>query len=118
MPRRIPDFPDSFYSWNLLSSVGSGVTLLSLVVLQVYFKNSCFLQEVLWFVYLWIMNLVITCWFHRLKKCPSICLLTGLFLWKIHFLHSNFHFLILFFLMDIVLRIYLSTEGYVLRSNI
>ena len=27
------------------------------------------------------------------KKCPSICLLTGLFLWKIHFLHSNFHFL-------------------------
>ena len=47
MPRRIPDFPDSFYSWNLLSSVGSGVTLLSLVVLQVYFKNSCFLQEVL-----------------------------------------------------------------------
>ena len=32
MPRRIPDFPDSFYSWNLLSSVGSGVTLLSLVV--------------------------------------------------------------------------------------
>ena len=45
MPRRIPDFPDSFYSWNLLSSVGSGVTLLSLVVLQVYFKNSLFGQH-------------------------------------------------------------------------
>merc|ERR1712117_111442 len=29
MPRRIPDFPDSFHSWNFLSSIGSGVTLLS-----------------------------------------------------------------------------------------
>jgi len=39
MPRRIPDFPDSFYSWNLLSSVGSGVTLLSLVVFLVFIIN-------------------------------------------------------------------------------
>merc|ERR1712099_188046 len=29
MPRRIPSFPDSFNSWNLLSSIGSGITLLS-----------------------------------------------------------------------------------------
>merc|ERR1712190_547714 len=29
MPRRIPDFPDSFHSWNFLSSIGSGITLLS-----------------------------------------------------------------------------------------
>merc|ERR1719184_263777 len=28
MPRRIPDFPDSFHSWNFLSSIGSGITLL------------------------------------------------------------------------------------------
>merc|ERR1711907_478291 len=27
MPRRIPDFPDSFHSWNFLSSIGSGITL-------------------------------------------------------------------------------------------
>merc|ERR1711879_1016938 len=29
MPRRVPDFPDSFHSWNFLSSIGSGITLLS-----------------------------------------------------------------------------------------
>merc|ERR1712178_36481 len=29
MPSRIPDFPDSFHSWNFLSSIGSGITLLS-----------------------------------------------------------------------------------------
>merc|ERR1712050_588136 len=29
MPRRIPDFPDYFHSWNLLSSIGSGITLLA-----------------------------------------------------------------------------------------
>merc|ERR1712066_630363 len=34
MPRRIPDFPDSFHSWNFLSSIGSGVTLLSFAFLK------------------------------------------------------------------------------------
>merc|ERR1712125_160138 len=29
MPRRIPDFLDYFHSWNFLSSIGSGITLLS-----------------------------------------------------------------------------------------
>jgi len=29
MPRRIPEFPDSFHSWNFLSSIGSGITFLS-----------------------------------------------------------------------------------------
>merc|ERR1712093_698967 len=29
MPRRIPDFPDYFHSWNFLSSIGSGITLIS-----------------------------------------------------------------------------------------
>merc|ERR1712060_863555 len=34
LPRRIPDFPDSFYSWNFLSSIGSGITLLSFAMLK------------------------------------------------------------------------------------
>merc|ERR1711976_921993 len=34
MPRRIPDFPDSFHSWNFLSSIGSGITLLSFPMLK------------------------------------------------------------------------------------
>merc|ERR1711948_91768 len=34
MPRRIPDFPDSFHSWNFLSSIGSGITLLSFALLK------------------------------------------------------------------------------------
>merc|ERR1719499_2840025 len=38
MPRRIPDFPDSFHSWNFLSSIGSGITLLSFAILKKKFK--------------------------------------------------------------------------------
>merc|ERR1712083_346998 len=34
MPRRIPSFPDTFHSWNLLSSIGSGITLLSFGILK------------------------------------------------------------------------------------
>ena len=34
MPRRIPDFPDSFHCWNFLSSIGSGMTLVCLVALR------------------------------------------------------------------------------------
>merc|ERR1711977_430336 len=34
MPRRIPEFPDSFHSWNFLSSIGSGITLLSFAMLK------------------------------------------------------------------------------------
>merc|ERR1712230_321966 len=33
-PRRIPDFPDSFHPWNFLSSIGSGITLLSFALLK------------------------------------------------------------------------------------
>merc|ERR1711904_444227 len=34
MPRRIPDFPDCFHSWNFLSSIGSGITMLSFAILK------------------------------------------------------------------------------------
>merc|ERR1711933_374562 len=34
MPRRIPNFPDSFHFWNFLSSIGSGITLLSFAMLK------------------------------------------------------------------------------------
>ena len=34
MPRRIPDFPDSFHSWNFLSSIGSGITFLSFAMFE------------------------------------------------------------------------------------
>merc|ERR1712039_93453 len=40
MPRRIPDFPDSFHSWNFLSSIGSGITLLSFAILKKKKKKS------------------------------------------------------------------------------
>ena len=33
MPRRIPDYPDSLHGWNFLSSIGSGITLLSFAIL-------------------------------------------------------------------------------------
>merc|ERR1712073_9916 len=34
MQRRIPDFPDSFHSWNFLSSIGSGIPMLSFAILK------------------------------------------------------------------------------------
>jgi heme/copper-type cytochrome/quinol oxidase subunit 1 len=44
MPRRIPDFPDSFHSWNFLSSIGSGITFLSFAMLPntIYFILSTY----------------------------------------------------------------------------
>ena len=43
MPRRIPSFPDSFHSWNLLSSIGSGITFLSFTIFS--FPTSTPLKE-------------------------------------------------------------------------
>ena len=48
MPRRIPDFPDSFHSWNFLSSIGSGITFLSFAIFSLSHRNS------------WITGLAIT----------------------------------------------------------
>ncbi len=35
MPRRIPDYPDAFAGWNLVSSIGAGVTALGTLVFLV-----------------------------------------------------------------------------------
>ena len=40
MPRRIPDFPDSFHSWNFLSSIGSGITFLSFAIFSLSRNSS------------------------------------------------------------------------------
>jgi heme/copper-type cytochrome/quinol oxidase subunit 1 len=47
MPRRIPDFPDIYWSWNYISSVGSlvsvfGVFVFFWLILDVYLINSLF----------------------------------------------------------------------------
>ena len=44
MPRRIPDFPDSFHSWNFLSSIGSGITVLSFAIFSYKLMDSYFLS--------------------------------------------------------------------------
>lgn len=49
MPRRIPDYPDMYWSWNWISSVGSFVTVFGVFVFfflvwDSYFSNSIFVQ--------------------------------------------------------------------------
>ena len=43
MPRRIPDFPDYFNSWNYLSSIGSGITLICWLYIE--FMETGFLSR-------------------------------------------------------------------------
>ena len=83
-------------------------------------------------IYLWIMNLVITCWFHRLKKCPSICpvicilriMISSSFTYRIkiintiilefgtfgHILVTEFHFLNLMFSYFIRIEFHLLNQ--------
>jgi heme/copper-type cytochrome/quinol oxidase subunit 1 len=32
MPRRIPDFPDTFSGWNAIASFGSNISLISVLI--------------------------------------------------------------------------------------
>jgi len=47
MPRRIPNFPDSFHFWNFLSSIGSGITFLSFAMFS--YKDCFFFVFALFF---------------------------------------------------------------------
>ena len=73
MPRRIPDFPDSFHSWNFLSSIGSGITFFSFAIFSwsKWQKGNYFLiPAVLFFVFFltsWIMHLWV--YHYQSKKC-------------------------------------------------
>ena len=39
-PRRIPDFPDYFNSWNILSSIGSGLTIFAFYLFYYLFSKD------------------------------------------------------------------------------
>ena len=77
MPRRIPDFPDYFHSWNFLSSIGSGITFLSFglffsLVVSMGYISKHRLTDVLLGLSGWIgedsfYNSIIKYWF---KVCP------------------------------------------------
>ena len=90
MPRRIPDFPDSFHSWNFLSSIGSGITLLSFAIFIMAFK----LRDVS--VGSWITGLGLLL-SRALTYRTRICYLLDIFFlnlycWKgIHFFIVNLH---------------------------
>lgn len=55
MPRRIPDFPDSYYGWNAVSSFGSSVTTIGLIWFLFFFYlvlNEKYNVKVLWNSYI------------------------------------------------------------------
>ena len=64
MPRRIPDFPDSFHSWNFLSSIGSGITFFSFAIFSwsKWQKGNYFLSPARFFLYFFGHPLTISPW--------------------------------------------------------
>jgi len=45
MPRRIPDYPDAFYLFNFISSWGSYMSFLSLIVFFCLIVDSLFTKK-------------------------------------------------------------------------
>nr|AID54842.1 cytochrome c oxidase subunit 1 [Hoplopleura akanezumi] len=50
MPRRYSDYPDSFYSWNMLSSMGSLITLVGVILLGFLVMEGVMSQRKVLFV--------------------------------------------------------------------
>lgn len=44
MPRRIPDYPDAFYGWNMISSFGSIISIIA-SVLFAYIVYDIFVNQ-------------------------------------------------------------------------
>lgn len=42
MPRRIPDYPDAYAGWNYVASIGSLISLMSVVILIWVFYSMCY----------------------------------------------------------------------------
>jgi heme/copper-type cytochrome/quinol oxidase subunit 1 len=40
MPRRIPDYPDAYYGWNMVSSWGSMITIFAMIIFAVVLYRS------------------------------------------------------------------------------
>ena len=83
MQRRIPDFPDSFHSWNFLSSIGSGITFLSFAIFFLFLflivlENYCleFYQHVICLFFLQIH--LVSSSISFLLSCGSLLIIIGI----------------------------------------
>jgi heme/copper-type cytochrome/quinol oxidase subunit 1 len=50
MPRRIPDYPDVYFGWNYISSIGSlisviGVIVFFFIVIEAVYSKNLFMQK-------------------------------------------------------------------------
>ena len=79
MPRRIPDFPDSFHSWNFLSSIGSGITFLSFAMFCYLFCSSPIISFIFWnsFAILWFIIWNLLCFVLYSLFSSETCLLAS-----------------------------------------
>lgn len=49
MPRRYSDYPDRFLSWNILSSIGSYISLISIIFIILIIWESMINQHIILF---------------------------------------------------------------------